>query len=208
MSEENNKYNKPLTEKQNLFVEAYLLHPNAYKAAVTAGFAKSTADKKAPLWVGKDREKCPENYRHVWDAYYKARETRSEETKIDAKFILTRLAAMANADPTDIIDEETGAYKRIHDWPIVWRRMLSAADVQEIWESQGQGQAKKKIGEIIKYKFVDVLKLHELLGKHVNVNAYREHKQITGSKDGPVHLITTEMSPDEATDLYKSIIDD
>lgn len=165
---------KKLSAREYAFKDSYILTKNAYQSAINAGYAKTTALKKASLWVGKSRTSCPANKLHVWDAVHKALAEISEETNIDARFVLTNLAAMIQADPSDIIDEQTGAYKRIHDWPLVWRRMLSAADVQEIWESQGQGQPKKKIGEIVKYKFIDKLKAFELLGKHVDVSAFVE----------------------------------
>ena len=171
MSGEKNKLKK-LNAQELVFKDRYLNTMNAYQSAIDAKYAETTALKKSSAWVGKSRNACPANKRHLWDAVYKAMQERSEETNIDAKFVLTNLAAMIQADPIDIIDEETGAYKRIHDWPLVWRRMLSAADVQEIYE--GYGKDRKSIGEIIKYKFIDKLKAFELLGKHVNVQAFKD----------------------------------
>lgn len=172
---------KELNAKEVVFKDAYLQTMNAYQSAVAAGYSKTTANKKAPLWVCKSREKCPENKLHVWDAVHQAMAKRSEETQITAKLVLTRLGEMMDADPCDIIDRDTGCYLPIHDWPIVWRRMLSAADVQELYS--GRGEEQQKIGEIIKYKFIDKMKLFDLIGKHVDVQAFKMQLGITDETD-------------------------
>ena len=46
---------KTLDNREKLFVAAYCVTKNAYKAARTAGYAESTALKKAGKWVGKSR---------------------------------------------------------------------------------------------------------------------------------------------------------
>ena len=166
------KKNK-MTAKDEKFVEEYLLCLNATKAAVAAGFAHSVATASAASWVGKYRDKCPPHKTAVWDAVDAAKRARSEKSGIDALFLLNRLGAMIDADPADIIDENTGAYLRIHDWPLVWRRMLSAADVKELFEANANGD-QEKIGQIVKYKFIDPLKAYELVGKHVDVQAWKE----------------------------------
>lgn len=175
--------NKPrkLNAREERFVDEYMMDPelNAADAAVRAGYSATTAASDAWCWVAKDRNSCPEGKRHVWDAVQRAKEERSKEAKVDALFVLRRIRGIVDADPADIIDENTGAYKRIHDWPLIWRRMLSAADVQEIWEVQESGK-KEKIGEVIKYKFIDPLKALELLGKHVNVQAFKDKLQVDG----------------------------
>ncbi len=169
-----------LDTREAAFVIAYLLCKVASKAALEAGYSESTAKTHAYQWVGESRIKCPPNKRHVWDAVKQAIDDQQRAAKIDAAFVLTRLAAMIDADPVDIIDEVTGCYKKIHDWPITWRRMLSAADVQELFaviEGGNQG----KIGEVVKYKFIDKLKAYEMLGKHVNVQAFKDKLDLGGS---------------------------
>ena len=164
---------KTLNAREKRFKELYLVSLNPEKAAVDAGYSVSTARCKAHSWVSISRDKCPNDKKHLWDAINDAKNAISETTGIDAEFIRTRLAEMINADPCDIINEETGAYKRIHDWPIEWRRMLSAADVRELFEANAQGK-QEKIGEIVKFKFIDKLKAYELLGKHVGVQAFKD----------------------------------
>ncbi len=155
---------KKLTAKQQKFIEEYLIDLNATQAAIRAGYSKRTAQQ-----IGAENLSKPVIAR----AIEKAKKELSENTKMDAEFVRIRIGEMINADPCDIIDRKTGAYKSIFDWPIEWRRMLSAADVQELWE--GRGKNCEKIGEIIKFKFIDKLRAIELLGKHTNVQAFSEN---------------------------------
>ena len=102
---------------------------------------------------------------------------------IDAGLILTRLSDMFNADIGDIIEPailetgepnpKAGCYRPIHDWPAVWRRMLAGSEVKELFEhsKDGEGASWDKIGELVKIKFIDPLKLLELAMKHKAVDA-------------------------------------
>jgi len=109
----------------------------------------------------------------------KVTEAATEQTQIDAAWVLTRISEMIDSDPLDIFDAVTGCYKPIEQWPIIWRRMLSAADVQEIYD--GQGKDRKKVGEIVKYKFIDKLKAYEMIGKHVDVQAFKDRIEVTNT---------------------------
>jgi len=161
-----------LNAKQKLFVEQYLIDPNATHAAKNAGYSDKTAYSQGQRLL---------KHVEVQKAITEARAKRSEVTKITAELVLTRLGEMMNADPCDIIDQVNGCYKSIFDWPLVWRRMLSAADVQELFS--GKGEDKEKIGEIVKYKFIDKMKLFDLIGKHVDVQAFSINMNITDDKN-------------------------
>lgn len=57
-----------LTKKQRLFCEEYVgNYYNAYQAAISAGYAESTAKKASYRWVGKNRKESefPEMYDYV-----------------------------------------------------------------------------------------------------------------------------------------------
>ena len=117
---------------------------------------------------------------------------------VNGDLILTRLSDMFNADIGDIIEPaqipnpdvpgdmcsnpRAGSYRPIHEWPAVWRRMLSGSEVKELFEhsKDGEGASWDKIGELVKIKFIDPLKLIELAMKHKGVNAMVEQ----GSKLG------------------------
>jgi len=94
--------------------------------------------------------------------------------------VLDNLVAMVNADPCDIIDKDTGVFMPIHDWPLTWRKMLSAIDVKEIMEYQDSGDS-VKIGSMVKFKFPDRLRVIEVLGKHVDVQAFLRRVEVNDS---------------------------
>lgn len=157
-----------LTAKQSQFVEEYLIDLNATQAAIRAGYAESTANKQASLWVGKTRESCPEKMRHVWDSVQVAKGDRMERTQIDADYVLQRMIEIDKMDAADIMDEG-GNLLPIKQWPSAWRRYISSMDVAEI----GGGDA-QAIGMLKKIKWPDKLKNLELIGKHVTVQAFKE----------------------------------
>jgi len=163
---------KKKKDRWYIFVLEYIKDFNGRRAAEAVGYKGAHVRRRAVELLDK-----PE----IQGAIAWAIKERSERTKIDADDVLIRLGAMLDADPCDIIDRDTGCYINIHDWPLVWRQMLTAADVQELYA--GAGDDKKEIGRIVKYKFIDKLKALEMTGKHVDVNAFKERREITG-KDG------------------------
>lgn len=153
-----------LTPKQARFVEEYLIDPNATQAAIRAGYAHPTTQGPRLLDnVG------------VAAAIAAAQEKRSRRTEIDAAWVLTRLHVEATADLADILDD-AGAIKPVKEWPLIWRQGLVAGiDVQE---NVIEGV---KVGQTVKVKLSDRIKRLELIGKHVNVQAFRDQVHQTGA---------------------------
>lgn len=163
-----------LTAKQARFVEEYLIDLNATQAAIRAGYSEKTA-----AAVGHENLRKPK----IADAIASAQRERSDRTQIDADWVLKRLAGEADADLADLYDA-TGGLKPVREWPEVWRKGLVAGlDVEEI---RIDGAV---VGQIRKVKLSDRLKRIELIGKHVNVQAFKdqiEHKggiNLTVSQD-------------------------
>jgi phage terminase small subunit len=155
---------KALTSKEQLFVDHMMVFSNAAKAARQAGYSETTADKKAPLWVGKSRESCPLNKRHVWDAYNENKAARSERLGLDSDWVLGRLSQEVQADMSDIFVAGTFDVKPVHEWPEIWRTGLVAGyDVMN-----NGGTLTTRI------RFSDRTKRLEMIGKHVRVQAFKE----------------------------------
>jgi phage terminase small subunit len=155
---------KALTSKEQLFVDHMMVFSNAAKAARQAGYSETTADKKAPLWVGKSRESCPLNKHHVWDAYNENKAARSERLGLDSDWVLGRLSQEVQADMSDIFTDGTLDIKPIHEWPEIWRTGLVAGyDVVN-----NGGTLTTRI------RFSDRTKRLEMIGKHVRVQAFKE----------------------------------
>lgn len=154
-----------LTAKQAAFVREYLIDLNATQAATRAGYSAKTAGVIAVELMTKP---------HVKAAIDAAMAARCEETKIDAAWVLKRLAAEAEADVADIYGED-GELLPLKKWPKIWRQGLVAGfDVEEI-EVEGV-----KVGLIRKVKISDRVRRLELIGKHVNVQAFQENVQVSG----------------------------
>lgn len=148
-----------LTPKQNLFVQEYLLDLNATQAAIRAGYSARTAKQQgARLLTNVD----------VSSALTEAQAERSQRTKIDADWLLLRLAEEAEADVADLYAED-GTLKPVKDWPPIWRKGLVAGlDIEEI---RVDGAV---LGMVKKLRLSDRIKRLELIGKHIDVSAFKE----------------------------------
>lgn len=156
-----------LTAKQSRFVDEYLLDLNATQAAIRAGYSGETADKQGPRLLA---------HPEVKGAIDAAMAARSEETKIDAAWVLKRLATEAEADMADIYFEN-GALKPVHEWPKIWRQGL-VAGVEHVEVKDAEGNATGDV--VVKIKISDRVRRLELIGKHVNVQAFQENVQVSG----------------------------
>lgn len=153
-----------LTAKQERFVEEYLIDLNATQAAIRAGYSAKTAEQQGSRLLGNVK---------VSAALSKAQSRRSEKTGINAEWVLQRLADEAEADVADLYDAD-GNLRPVHEWPVIWRKGLVAGlDVEEVTV---EGTV---ISRVKKLKLSDRIKRIELIGKHVDVQAFKdqvEHK--------------------------------
>lgn len=185
-----------LTARQSLFVQEYLIDLNATRAAKRAGFADSTAEKKAPLWVGKSRDSCPPGMRHVWDAVDEAMRARSERIQADADYVLRRLVEIDQMDVLDIMADD-GSLLPLREWPKIWRQFISGMDISELFE--GRGDEREMIGVMKKIKWPDKVKNLEMLGRHMSVQAWRDRHEHSGPNGKPIqheHKATKEEVDD------------
>lgn len=165
-----------LTAKQERFVGEYLIDLNATQAAIRAGYSEKTAKSQGQrLLTNVD----------VARALSEAQAKRAERTEIDADWVLRRLGEEATADLADILDE-AGSIRPIKEWPLIWRQGLVAG--LDVHEELVEGH---KVGQTVKVKLSDRIKRIELIGKHVNVQAFREQVHSTGE-------INLTVSPEDA----------
>jgi len=158
-----------LTAKQQAFVIEYLVDLNATQATIRAGYAKKGAKDQA--WQLMER---PE----ISAAIKAAMEARNKRTQVDADYVLYRLTEIDQMDLLDILDDDM-SIKPLSKWPKVWRQSLSGFDIAEMFE--GAGKDRDLVGLMKKIKWPDKVKNLELLGKHVNVNAFRDQVAHTGT---------------------------
>jgi len=108
------------------------------------------------------------------------------EFDLDAKWLLKRLYDEAQADIADLYRPE-GGLKPVHEWPDIWRKGLVAGiDVeQQYLHEDGE---KIPDGYITKIKLSDRIKRLELIGKHVDIQAFLTRKELTGAGGGPIEV--------------------
>ncbi|MDT8364302.1 MAG: terminase small subunit [Nitrosomonas sp.] len=93
-------------------------------------------------------------------------EKRSERTNIGADYVLRRLAEIDQMDAMDILDSD-GNIKPLRDWPKSWRTTISGLDLHEIMSGDTETVIRK-------IKWPDKIKNLELIGRHVDVQAWRD----------------------------------
>lgn len=164
---------KPLSAREKVFVDEFLIELKPEESARKAGYAESTCKSQAYTWIKEN--KCPPNKRHVFNAIQVEKEKRSNETKINASYVLKRLHEIDQMDVLDILADD-GSVLPISEWPKAWRTTISGFDVSELFE--GVGDQRKMIGLLKKIKWPDKTKNLELLGRHVEVQAFREKLEV------------------------------
>ncbi|KER02830.1 terminase small subunit [Photorhabdus temperata] len=178
---------KKLTAKQKMFCYEYLVDLNATQAAIRAGYSSKRATE-----MGYKLLQNP----LVQALIYELKQERINQLGIDASYVLLRLVEIDKMDVADILHEDM-SLKPISKWPGVWRRYLSGFDLSEMFE--GRGEDRDLVGIMKKIKWPDKVKNLELLGKHVNVQAFKENvkTEITGAEGGPVQIDLTDEQLEE-----------
>ncbi|CUW11677.1 Terminase small subunit [Serratia grimesii] len=157
-----------LTDKQEMFCREYLIDLNATQAAIRAGYSVKTANRTASENLSK-----PDIQLRISELKVQ----RNDLVGINATYVLNRLVQIDQMDVLDILNS-SGELKPVSEWPKVWRTTISGLDVIEM-VSEGNSSALSK-----KIKWPDKVKNLELLGKHIEVNAFKEtvdHKSSDGT---------------------------
>ena len=160
------------TPKQRAFVQEYLKDLNGTQAAVRAGYSSRTANEQASRLLANV---------NIQEAVAKAKAERSIRTKIDADWVLKRLAQEMEADVSDLYDE-SGALKPVHKWPLIWRQgLVSGMDVEQQYAMVDGKQVPAGVVTKIKLPADRSIKRLELIGKHVAVQAFKDRLDLNGT---------------------------
>lgn len=163
-----------LTDREERFVELVAYNPDmnysdAYREAYsTARMKPETVNNKAHELAHKA---------HIRARIAELRLERAERTKIDADWLLKRLAEEATADMADLYTE-SGSLKPVHEWPLIWRQgLVQGVEVQQ--EFIYEDGERIPDGVVIKVRQSDRAKRLEMIGKHIDVMAFKEQKEVT-----------------------------
>ncbi|EIP9428962.1 terminase small subunit [Escherichia coli] len=169
---------KPLTAMQEAYCQSYIKTPeNQTQAAINAGFSPNTAAVKASVMMRDER---------IQKRIAELMEERNKRMRVSADYVLMRLVEIDQMDVLDILNDD-GGMKPIAEWPKVWRTSLSAMDIATIKTTQASlqkenGEADFSVEDVEhilkKVKWPDKVKNLELIGKHVDVNAFKERLDV------------------------------
>lgn len=112
-----------------------------------------------------------------------------------ADFNIAAFIKMVDGTPTYDFTEATA-----DDWYCIQEYVVDAVNV--VSANGGSIPASR-----IKFKTVDKLRALEMVGRHVNIQAFRDSLELVGNKDKPIHTITEAMTATEAAEAYKDTID-
>lgn len=159
---------KPLTVMQEAYAQEYVKCPeNQTQAAINAGFSPKSAHVKASTMMRDER---------IQKRIAELMEERNKRLRVSADYVLLRLVEIDQMDVIDILDDE-GGLKPISQWPKVWRTSISAVDINRIRMAMKDDEEDIE-STLQKIKWPDKVKNLELIGKHVDVNAFKERMEV------------------------------
>ena len=137
--------NTKLTPKQERFISEYLVDLNATQAAIRAGYSRNSA-----------RQIGVENLSKlvIAAAVAKAKQERSEATKIDAEWVLREAVAL---------------YERC------------IGEVRPALHPKSRRQMRDSDGNLLfTFQAATAARVLELIGKHTEIAAFKDHLEISG----------------------------
>ncbi|EDX3686411.1 terminase small subunit [Salmonella enterica subsp. enterica serovar Urbana] len=160
---------KPLTAMQESYCQSYIQTPeNQTQAAINAGFSHKTAHVKASIMMRDER---------IQKRIAELMEERNKRTRVSADYVLMRLVEIDQMDVLDILNDD-GSLKPIREWPKIWRTTLSGFDLSSTIMNLNEDSIETILKKI---KWPDKVKNLELIGKHVDVNAFKERLEVSGT---------------------------
>lgn len=158
---------KPLTAMQEAYCQSYIKTPeNQTQSAINAGFSPNTAAVKASVMMRDER---------IQKRIAELMEERNNRLRVSADYVLLRLVEIDQMDVLDILNDD-GTLKPIREWPKIWRITLSGFDMSSTIMNMDETSIETILKKI---KWPDKVKNLELIGKHVDVNAFKERLEVS-----------------------------
>lgn len=162
-----------LTQLEESLCQAYLvtkdkseaLRKSEYK---TDGMKPATINRKAIALFDKDK---------IRTRMAELLEQRSERVNYKADDLLKDLLQVKEMDVVDILNDD-GSVKPVREWPAIWRKMVSGFNVSEM--GGGESDALVVLKQI---KLPDKVKNLEMIGRHVDVQAWKERLEVEDKTD-------------------------
>ena len=165
---------KKITSQRQRFVDNYIISLNATTAALAAGYSKKSAGQ-----MGHNLLQEPV----VIAAIDEAIKARNERLKINADYVLNRLVEIDKMDALDILKDD-GTVKPVKEWPKIWRQFISGMDISELASGD-------TIAIVKKIKWPDKVKNLELIGNHVQVQAFKKDIDLNVKETPKLEIVLT-----------------
>jgi Phage terminase, small subunit len=169
-----------LTPKQEMFCREFIVDLNATQAAIRAGYSKETAKTIASQILTK---------LNILERIAELKEERNSRLRVDADYVLKRSIEIDTLDVKDILDENDNLLP-IKNWPKAWRMSVSGIEITQVKGSESETSLLKKI------KWPDKVKNLELLGKHVDVAAFKEKVELSGDGISDINVVIVRNKED------------
>lgn len=186
-------------------------------AFIAAGYSAATASAGAARLV----KNCSVSARIC-----ELRVNKAEVSRIDAAWLLSYFAEILKSDIGDIIEKEDvpgkilepatltkvavvvesrtrGAYKPIHEWPLIWRQQLRGLEVEVAKERSHDGKLPvwDAVATVTKTKYMSREKIAELAGLHIGVKAFEAPKQTVEHVTPEAVSLSELFKPEELIEL-------
>lgn len=152
----------PASDRQEKFIREYLLDLNGKQAAIRAGYSPRSAEVQASRLLSNGK---------VAAAVAEEQQKRAERTRIDADWVLTTLAEEKTADLAALYDD-AGNLRPMREWPMAFRRGL-VVGVETVHGDDGSVVRKVRLSDRVRHM--------EMIGKHVDVQAFSEQMRHSGT---------------------------
>lgn len=154
-----------LTEKQQRFVEEYLIDLNATQAAIRAGYSQDSASE-----TGYENLRKPQ----IANAIAEAKSARSERTQITQDRVLREIARLGFSDLRKTMTDD-GALLSPHDWDDDTAAAIAAIEVVTTYTGETDENGNKVPEYTKKIKTWDKNSALEKLAKHLGIYAPEKH---------------------------------
>ncbi|MGP9590759.1 terminase small subunit [Halomonas sp. AOP42-B2-16] len=159
--------------KQEAFAQHYVLTGNASEAYRKAYSTKTKSSQTVNVNAAtllKNTNVAP----RVNELQHKASEAADKSFGIDAEWMLGRLKSIDELDIADLLDDD-GTPLPVKQWPKVWRTSISGLDINTLMTGDIETIVRK-------IKMPDKLKNLELIGRHVEVQAFKDKVEVSTGK--------------------------
>lgn len=185
---------KPLTPKQERFVQEFLVDLNATAAYKRAGY--KVKNDNAAAASASQLLRNPK----VQEAIEKGRHAASKRTEITLDRWLAELAAIAFSDPRRLYQED-GSLRPIGE--LEDEVAATVARVEAFEELEGRGDNRALVGFTKKVRLWDKLSALEKIGKHLGF--LKDRHEHSGPNGGPIPLKYDDLSDAEIEDRIREL---